>query len=58
MKPTRHELLDMLAAMTDDELASTISEARNHTAGYTAPTDDDQTRAAAILGFQRTETQQ
>ncbi|WMM73013.1 hypothetical protein RCF27_01265 [Rhodococcus pyridinivorans] len=28
MKPTRHELLDMLAAMTDDELRRTISEAR------------------------------
>ncbi|WP_277371064.1 hypothetical protein [Rhodococcus rhodochrous] len=28
MSPTRHELLDMLAAMTDDELRRTISEAR------------------------------
>lgn len=28
MKPTRHELLDMLAAMTDEELRRTVSEAR------------------------------
>ncbi|MFD6860550.1 hypothetical protein ACFWCF_24825 [Rhodococcus sp. NPDC060090] len=28
MKPTRHELLDALAAMTDDELRRTVSEAR------------------------------
>ncbi|MFD6676061.1 hypothetical protein ACFWDA_17040 [Rhodococcus zopfii] len=28
MKPTRHELLDALAAMTDDELRNTVAEAR------------------------------
>lgn len=35
MKPTRHELLDMLAAMTDDELRRTISEARGIDPGPT-----------------------
>lgn len=28
MKPTRHELLDALAALTDDELETTLAEAR------------------------------